>query len=88
MLRAFRRTFQGPGGSHTESAQDLSPDERRPAIFLAFVLVIVGLFPNLLLGLIESPESSTSGPSEVQKPAEELLAPESALQPRQAMLAN
>ena len=88
MLRAFRSTFQGPGGSHTENAEDLSPNERRPAIFLAFVLVIVGLFPNLLLGLIGSSESSTSEPSEVQKTSKEQLAPDPALQPRQVMLAN
>ena len=88
MLRAYRRTFQGPGGSHIENAEDLSSNERRPAIFLAFVLVIVGLFPNLLLGLLENSGSGTSEPSEVQSPLEPALPPDPEPQPQQAMLAN
>ncbi|MBB23746.1 MAG: hypothetical protein CMN04_12810 [Roseibacillus sp.] len=88
MLRAYRRTFQGPGGSHIENAEDLSSNERRPAIFLAFVLVIVGLFPNLLLGLLEHSGSGTSEPSEVQNPLEPTLPPGPEPQPQQAMLAN
>ena len=88
MLRAYRRTFQGPGGSHIENAEDLSSKDRRPAIFLAFVLVIVGLFPNLLLGLLENSGSGASEPSEVQKPLESALLPDPKPQPRQAMLAN
>ena len=88
MLRAYRRTFQGPGGSHIENAEDLSSNERRPAIFLAFVLVIVGLFPNLLLRLLENSGSGTSEPSEVQSPLEPALPPDPEPQPQQAMLAN
>jgi NADH:ubiquinone oxidoreductase subunit 4 (subunit M) len=88
MLRAYRRTFQGSGGSHIENAEDLSSNERRPAIFLAFVLVIVGLFPNLLLGLLENSGSGTSEPSEVQNPLEPALPPDPEPQPQQAMLAN
>ena len=56
--------------------------------FLAFVLVIVGLFPNLLLGLLENSGSGTSEPSEVQTPSEPALPPDPEPQPQQAMLAN
>ncbi|MED5418746.1 MAG: hypothetical protein VYA27_08585, partial [Verrucomicrobiota bacterium] len=38
---------------------DLTAPERHPAIFLAFVLLTVGFFPNLILGLIDKPEDET-----------------------------
>ncbi|MEM1084091.1 MAG: NADH-quinone oxidoreductase subunit M [Verrucomicrobiota bacterium] len=51
MLRAYRNIFQGPAVPSTESAADLSMADRVPAILLAVVLFIVGIFPNILLGL-------------------------------------
>ncbi|MCH2062784.1 MAG: NADH-quinone oxidoreductase subunit M [Roseibacillus sp.] len=56
MLRAYRSIFQGPEARATRDADDLTMGERPPAIFLAFVLLAVGLFPNLLLGLVDKPE--------------------------------
>ncbi len=59
MLRAYRSIFQGPEVQATREAADLTATERPPAIFLAFVLLAVGFFPNLLLGLIDKPEDET-----------------------------
>ncbi len=56
MLRAYRSIFQGPEVRAARSASDLSKSERAPAILLAFVLLAVGIFPNLLLGLVDKPE--------------------------------
>ncbi len=56
MLRAYRSIFQGPEAKATRGADDLTMAEKPPAIFLAFVLLVVGLFPNLLLGFIDKPE--------------------------------
>ena len=56
MLRAYRRIFHGTEVPFTATAADLNQSERGPAILLAFTLVAVGLFPNLLLKLIENPE--------------------------------
>ena len=60
MLRAYRRIFQGPEVQATSKSDDLSTDERPPAAFLAFVLLLVGLFPNLLLGFIDRREEEPS----------------------------
>ena len=60
MLRAYRRIFQGPEVQATRKSEDLSRDERPPAVFLAFVLLLVGLFPNLLLGFIDHREEEPS----------------------------
>lgn len=60
MLRAYRRIFQGPEVQATSKSDDLSGDERPPAVFLAFVLLLVGLFPNLLLGFIDRKEEEPS----------------------------
>lgn len=51
MLRAFRRTFHGPTVPITAEATDLSLTDRVPAILLGATLLVVGLCPNLLLGL-------------------------------------
>ena len=88
MLRAYRNVFQGPGSARTENAEDLSSEERRPAIFLAFILVIVGLFPNLLLGLLEKPESLPSGNPDAKHQLEEVLASGPESQSRQPVPAN
>ena len=88
MLRAYRNVFQGPGSARTENAEDLSSEERRPAIFLAFILVIVGLFPNLLLGLLEKPESLPSGNPDAKHQLEEVLASAPESQSRQPVPAN
>ncbi len=53
MLRAFRKTFQGPEASTSEGASDLSLFEKVPAILLAVALLVVGLYPNSLLCLIQ-----------------------------------
>jgi NADH-quinone oxidoreductase subunit M len=52
MLRAYRNTFQGAPVSSTEDAPDLTPDDRLPAVILAITLLVVGLYPNSLLHLI------------------------------------
>ncbi|MBB5349845.1 NADH-quinone oxidoreductase subunit M [Haloferula luteola] len=52
-LRAFRRTFHGPTRPSTETATDLSLCERAPSLLLAGVLLAVGIFPNLLLSLLQ-----------------------------------
>ncbi|MDG2488238.1 MAG: NADH-quinone oxidoreductase subunit M [Roseibacillus sp.] len=88
MLRAYRKTFQGPKGSHTTKAEDLSPSERKPAIFLAFVLVIVGIFPNLLLGLLGDSGSESSESRELQPPSKQVLLPDPEPKSQQAILAN
>ncbi|HCQ38564.1 MAG: hypothetical protein CMP30_07615 [Roseibacillus sp.] len=88
MLRAYRRTFQGPKGSYTGKAEDLSLSERQPAIFLAFVLVIVGIFPNLLLGLLGDTKSESSENRKLQTTSEQVLSPDPEPKPQQAILAN
>lgn len=57
MLRAYRNIFQGPEVRLTKDAEDISLKERAPAVFLAVVLLVVGLCPNILLKLIEDPEN-------------------------------
>jgi NADH-quinone oxidoreductase subunit M len=56
MLRAFHHIFQGPTVELTRNASDLSARDRSPAVLLAAVLLIVGLFPNILLQFLEQPE--------------------------------
>ncbi|MGB6219714.1 complex I subunit 4 family protein [Haloferula sp.] len=53
MLRAYRNIFQGPPVTSTKSAADLTLMDRVPAVFLAVVLLIVGIFPNLLLNFFK-----------------------------------
>lgn len=53
MLRAFRKTFQGPAKANSTDANDLSFCERIPAIILTVALLVVGLYPNSLLNLLE-----------------------------------
>jgi NADH-quinone oxidoreductase subunit M len=52
MLRAYRRIFQGETVQATEGAADLTFADRVPAILLAVALLAVGLYPNLLLSLL------------------------------------
>lgn len=56
MLRAFRNIFQGPEVRTTRDAKDLSPQDRSPAVLLAAVLLIVGLYPNILLQFLKADE--------------------------------
>ena len=88
MLRAYRHIFQGAGSSHTSTAEDLSWSERKPAIFLACVLVIIGFCPNLLLGLMEKRGSSSSENFEAANHPEEVLAFDTKPQSKQAAQAN
>ncbi len=53
MLRGYRNTFQGPLVKTTENATRLTLIEKAPAIFLAAVLLIVGLYPNIILQLLK-----------------------------------
>ncbi|MFD2257362.1 NuoM family protein [Luteolibacter algae] len=52
MLRAYRNIFQGPAVKSTERAPDLTLADRIPAIILVVVLLVVGLYPNLILNLL------------------------------------
>ena len=52
MLRAYRNIFQGPAVNLTASAPDISLTDRIPALLLIVVLFAVGLYPNLLLNLL------------------------------------
>ena len=60
MLRAYRSIFQGKETPSARGAADLDQSERAPAILLAFTLLAVGLFPNILLKLIENPEDKAA----------------------------
>ncbi len=52
MLRAYRNIFQGPAVKATEAAADLTFADRIPATLLVLALFAVGLYPNLLLNLL------------------------------------
>lgn len=52
LLRAFRNTFQGPEVASGANATDLTATERIPAIMLAAALLIVGIYPNGMVHLI------------------------------------
>jgi len=52
MLRAYRNIFQGPVVGLTASAADISLTDRVPAILLIITLFAVGLYPNLLLNIL------------------------------------
>jgi NADH-quinone oxidoreductase subunit M len=52
MLRAYRNIFQGPAVKATEAAADLTLADRIPALLLVIALFAVGLYPNLLLNLL------------------------------------
>lgn len=49
MLRAYRNTFQGPLVKSTESATDIGLCSKIPAYMLGAVLLIVGIYPNIIL---------------------------------------
>jgi NADH-quinone oxidoreductase subunit M len=53
MLRAYRNIFQGPAVKSTEKAADLTLTDHIPAVLLTVALLAVGLYPNLLLKLLE-----------------------------------
>lgn len=53
MLRAYRDIFQGPAVDATAAAPDIPLAERLPALLLIVVLFAVGLYPNLLLVLLQ-----------------------------------
>ncbi len=55
MLRAYRNIFQGPAVKATASAADLTLADRIPATLLVLALFAVGLYPNLLLNLLNLP---------------------------------
>ena len=59
MLRAFRKTFQGPEVESGKGSSDLTFMEKAPAVLLAIALLIVGLYPNSILKLInvDTPKS-------------------------------
>ncbi|MEO5915824.1 MAG: NADH-quinone oxidoreductase subunit M [Luteolibacter sp.] len=52
MLRAYRNIFQGPSVKSTASSADLTFADRIPAVLLILALFAVGLYPNLLLNLL------------------------------------
>ena len=52
MLRAYRNIFQGPAVALTASAAEIPLTDRIPALLLIVVLFAVGLYPNLLLNLL------------------------------------
>ncbi len=82
MLRAYRCIFQGGTTPTTENATDLSPPDKRPAVVLATVLLVVGLFPNLILGFIEKPGDRKSAARELPAPpSPQLSSTESAEDP-------
>ena len=53
MLRAYRNIFQGPAVKATTDTPDLTLEDRIPVILLAVALLAVGLYPNLLLHLLD-----------------------------------
>jgi len=53
MLRAYRAIFQGHAVKATESTADLTLADRIPAVLLVLALLAVGLYPNLLLNLLQ-----------------------------------
>lgn len=66
MLRAFRTTFQGPLVESSDAKLgDLSCNDRITGGLLSAALLIVGIYPNLILGLIQaSPVVHTSATME------------------------
>ncbi len=52
MLRAYRNIFQGPAVKTTATAPDMTLTERIPAVLLVVALFAVGVYPNLLLNLL------------------------------------
>lgn len=70
MLRAIRNIFHGEPVAATQSASDLSREEKLPAIILAVALLVVGLYPNILFNLFNEPSlplaPTTVSLSEVQ----------------------
>jgi NADH-quinone oxidoreductase subunit M len=52
VLRAFRKTFQGPTVNSTVNATDIPLMEQIPALLLAAALLVVGIYPNILVNLL------------------------------------
>jgi NADH-quinone oxidoreductase subunit M len=53
ILRAYRKIFQGSTVNSTVNATDIPLIEKIPAFVLAAVLLVVGLYPNLLARLLQ-----------------------------------
>jgi NADH-quinone oxidoreductase subunit M len=49
MLRAFRNIFHGETVNRTEKATPLSLEEKTPALILAVILLVVGIYPQFIL---------------------------------------
>ncbi len=52
MLRAFRNIFHGETVSRTQEATPLTLNEKIPAVLLALVLLIVGIYPQGILNFL------------------------------------
>jgi NADH-quinone oxidoreductase subunit M len=53
ILRAYRKTFQGATVNSTVNATDIPFFDKIPAFVLAAVLLVVGIYPNLLARLLQ-----------------------------------
>ena len=49
MLRAFRNVFQGETVRRTEKVKPLNRSEKMPAVMLGVILLVVGIYPNVIL---------------------------------------
>lgn len=60
MLRAIRFIFHGtPAGNATaNNKEDITREDRIPALILAAALLVVGIYPNSLFGLFNQPNES------------------------------
>ena len=67
MLRAFRKTFQGPAVPNSVDAKDLNFCEKIPALILAAALLVVGLYPNSLLNLLKGCGYSCKCPTQTEQ---------------------
>jgi NADH-quinone oxidoreductase subunit M len=62
VLRVLQRTFYGPlTDEHYRELKDATMVERIPLVILIVVLLVAGIFPNLLYGPIDSSVSFISG---------------------------
>lgn len=69
MLRAYRIVFQGPAADSSHDAKDLTPADKSAAALLAVVLLVVGLYPKILLDLMEESDPSPVVVQEQVQPA-------------------
>ena len=73
MLRAYRHIFQGGEAPATAEAEDLEPADKLPAVILAIVLLVVGLYPNSILRLLEDPEEEAAVVEQVEPEPDPLV---------------